>query len=95
MALRRLIDDKGCAVLDGGFATTLETTGYKLDNKLWSGYAPVDNPAGVTEVHKQFIAAGADIVTTCSYQMSYEGNVLAVALHKYDYAIASNISSYN
>ncbi|CAM9425306.1 unnamed protein product, partial [Ectocarpus fasciculatus] len=61
------------AVLDGGFSTTLEASGYMLDKSLWSAYAVVDNPDGVTAVHRQFLEAGADIVTTCSYQMSYEG----------------------
>lgn len=64
---------QGYAVLDGGFSTSLESTGYALDRALWSGYAAVDNTDGVTSVHRQYLEAGADIITTCSYQMSFEG----------------------
>lgn len=71
--LKSVIDEKGYAVLDGGFSTTLEMHGYRMDPVLWSGYAVVDNPSAVVDVHRQFISAGADIITTSSYQMSAEG----------------------
>jgi homocysteine S-methyltransferase len=73
MALSRLIEEQGYAVLDGGFSTCLEERGYPLDRLLWSGLAVVERPDIVESVHKSFLAHGADIITTSSYQISYEG----------------------
>lgn len=73
MALLRLVEEQGYAILDGGFSTCLEHRGYHLDRLLWSGLAVIECPEIVEEVHKSFLAHGADIITTSSYQVSYEG----------------------
>jgi homocysteine S-methyltransferase len=73
MSLREKILFQDYVLLDGGLATTLELNGYTLDRELWSAWSAVINPESVIEVHKQFMRAGSEIITTASYQMSYEG----------------------
>lgn len=64
---------QGFAVLDGGLASTLEARRVPMDPALWSGLAVRDNPDELRSTHIDFFAAGADVVTTASYQMSFEG----------------------
>jgi homocysteine S-methyltransferase len=59
--------------LDGGMATSLETLGYDLSGDLWSAKILFDDPNAIYEVHKNHIAAGAEIITTASYQISEYG----------------------
>src|SRR3954454_11009651 len=63
----------GPVVLDGGLATELERRGHDLTSSLWSARLLADDPAAVTEAHRSFLAAGARVVTTASYQASFEG----------------------
>ncbi|NNK64741.1 MAG: homocysteine S-methyltransferase [Gemmatimonadetes bacterium] len=60
-------------ILDGGLATTLESRGFDLDDPLWSARVLLEDPAAIRAAHRDFLAAGADIVTTASYQASVEG----------------------
>lgn len=59
-------------VLDGGLATELERRGYSLGGGLWSARALLDAPELLREVHASYVAAGADLITTASYQLSRE-----------------------
>ncbi len=63
----------GCVVLDGGLATTLESRGYALHGKLWSARLIEDDPYAVREAHEAFLRAGADCITTVSYQATLRG----------------------
>src|SRR3954454_23789381 len=63
----------GPVVLDGGLATELERRGHDLTSSLWSARLLADDPAAVTEAHRSFLAAGARVVTTASYQASFDG----------------------
>lgn len=56
--------------LDGGTATELERAGHDLDDALWSARLLVDDPSAVTAVHRSFLEAGAEVVTTASYQLA-------------------------
>ncbi|HET7277093.1 MAG TPA: homocysteine S-methyltransferase [Dermatophilaceae bacterium] len=60
-------------VLDGGLATRLEARGNDLSSHLWSARLLLDDPAEVREAHRDFLAAGAEVITTASYQVSYDG----------------------
>jgi len=60
-------------VLDGGLASTLETYGQDLDDDLWSARVLIDAPQAIRRVHRDFLMAGADCITTASYQASIEG----------------------
>ncbi|MFV8749798.1 homocysteine S-methyltransferase [Nannocystaceae bacterium ST9] len=61
------------AVLDGGLATELERHGCSLDDPLWSAKALIEQPERVLAVHRSWLAAGADVITTASYQASFAG----------------------
>jgi homocysteine S-methyltransferase len=60
-------------VLDGGLATQLEARGHDLSSDLWSARLLAEDPGEVTAAHRDFFAAGAQVATTASYQVSYEG----------------------
>lgn len=60
-------------VLDGGLATELERAGADLSGGLWSARLLLEEPALIREVHRSYFMAGADVVTTASYQASYAG----------------------
>jgi len=64
---------RGAAVLDGGLATELESRGLALDDPLWSARALIDAPAIVAAVHRDYLEAGADVITTATYQATIAG----------------------
>jgi homocysteine S-methyltransferase len=59
--------------LDGGLSTALEAQGFVIDGALWTGELLLTNPEAVTAAHRSFVDAGADIIITGSYQLSFEG----------------------
>jgi homocysteine S-methyltransferase len=63
----------GVVVLDGGLATVLEARGHDLTSDLWSAGLLVDQPDAVIAAHREFFAAGAQVATTASYQVSFSG----------------------
>lgn len=64
---------RGVCVLDGGMATELEQLGASIDGPLWSAHVLEDAPEKILAVHRAYIAAGADIIETASYQVSRMG----------------------
>jgi homocysteine S-methyltransferase len=58
----------GTLVLDGGLATELERAGFDLDHPLWSARVLRDAPEAIVAVHAAYLDAGADCITTASYQ---------------------------
>ncbi|NNF14498.1 MAG: homocysteine S-methyltransferase [Gemmatimonadetes bacterium] len=73
--IRPFLDHHGCVILDGGLATALEARGYVLDDRLWSAALLRDAPDAILAVHRAYLDAGADVVTTASYQASIPGFV--------------------
>lgn len=71
--LQAFLNDQGFVVLDGGLATELEKRGADLDHFLWSAKLLADAPSLIRDVHVDYLAAGADVVTTATYQASMEG----------------------
>ncbi len=67
------IEQQGMLMLDGGLATELEERGYRLDNDLWSARILMEEPEAIRSVHYDYLKAGADCITTASYQASIEG----------------------
>ena len=63
----------GPVVLDGGLATELESQGHNLDSALWSARLLHDDPDAIVQAHVAYFAAGAQVVTTASYQASIGG----------------------
>lgn len=71
--LQRFLDEQGFVVLDGGLATALEAAGHHLDSALWSARLLLDAPDALRAAHIAYLEAGADCITTGSYQASFEG----------------------
>lgn len=71
--LEPFLTGQGYVMLDGGSATTLEAHGHVLDDRLWSARLLLEAPHAVGALHREFLDAGADCVTTVSYQASFEG----------------------
>jgi len=59
--------------LDGGLSTALENNGNKLTSSLWTGELIFTKPEEITKAHLDFINAGAEIIISAAYQLSYLG----------------------
>ena len=60
-------------VLDGGLSTWLGAQGHDLSDELWSARLLLQAPDAIVAAHKDFIRAGADVITTASYQATEAG----------------------
>lgn len=65
--------EQNYVVLDGGLATALEAAGHDLSDELWSAKVLLEDPEAIREVHRTFLAAGADCITTATYQATLPG----------------------
>jgi len=54
-------------LLDGGTGRELLRVGAPFSQPEWSAKALLEGPQYVTRVHENFVAAGADVITTNSY----------------------------
>ena len=59
-------------LLDGSMSFPLEQLGYNLKNKLWTGMALISDSDIIKNIHKDYINAGADYISTSTYQVSYD-----------------------
>lgn len=59
---------KAFLILDGAMGTELERRGFKTSLPLWSTQALVDAPGLVLQIHRDYIKAGADIITTNTFR---------------------------
>lgn len=57
-------------ILDGGTGTELEKRGVPMEAGAWCGAAAMDNANILEEIHKDYIDAGADIITANTYSTS-------------------------
>lgn len=60
-------------VLDGGMATELERRGCDISGPLWSAHVLDTAPETIAAVHLDYLRAGADCISTASYQVSAKG----------------------
>ncbi len=68
-------------ILDGGLSTALEKSGYEISgDPLWSARLLATDPACVVAAHEKFVHAGADVITTASYQASVDGFIKHLGL---------------
>jgi homocysteine S-methyltransferase len=58
-------------ILDGALATELERRGADLNDPLWSAKSLLEHPDMIRDVHLDYLKAGADIVTTATYQATF------------------------
>ena len=69
-------------ILDGGLATELERRGHDLRNPLWSARLLIEDPAQIAAVHRDYLAAGAECITSASYQASLPGLIAKGLSHQ-------------
>ncbi|KAF2349170.1 Homocysteine-binding domain [Trinorchestia longiramus] len=63
-------------VCDGGLGSTLALDVESVNSDpLWSARLLHSNPAAILKVHRDFVAAGSDILVSASYQASVKGFV--------------------
>ena len=67
------LEQQKIVLLDGGLATELEARGAQLNDDLWSARILQRNPSLIADVHRAYLEAGADIITTASYQATFQG----------------------
>lgn len=71
--LQDRLAQRDCLLLDGALATELEARGFDLADPLWSARVLLEAPQAIARLHLDYLQAGADIITTSSYQASFEG----------------------
>jgi homocysteine S-methyltransferase len=64
---------KNYTLLDGGLATALEDLGNTFTSELWTGELLKSAPDQIREAHAAFVKAGAEIIITSTYQVSFPG----------------------
>jgi len=62
---------KEIKLLDGSLSYPLEKKGYNLNKKLWTGDALINDPSAIKKIHKDYLVAGVDFISTSTYQISY------------------------
>lgn len=72
-SFKDLLGSHSFLILDGALATELERKGANLDDPLWSAKVLIETPALIKETHYEYLMAGADIITTATYQATFEG----------------------
>ncbi|MGI6586117.1 MAG: homocysteine S-methyltransferase family protein [Lutisporaceae bacterium] len=63
--MEKLFKPEGFLIFDGGMGTMLQASGLKAGElpESWN----ISNPESILEIHKAYIAAGADIITTNTF----------------------------
>jgi len=57
-------------LIDGGMGTELERVGAQMDATSWSGSAVIEAPDVVRRVHREFVEAGAEVITVNTFSMA-------------------------
>ena len=68
--IRNRLKNGGLVILDGGTGTELERRGVEMNEKAWCGPATAGSAATLEEIHRDYIDAGADIITTNTFASS-------------------------
>jgi homocysteine S-methyltransferase len=71
--LAEMLAEQRAVILDGALATELERRGANLNDALWSARMLLEDPDLIRRVHFDYLVAGADVITTASYQATFEG----------------------
>ena len=78
-------------VLDGGVGTELIINEQQLPEHIWSAHANLNNPGLLLRIHKSFIRAGAQYITTNTFRTTQRAYA-NVGLSKADAKIAAKKS---
>jgi len=55
-------------ILDGAIGSLIQQRGYKICEHLWTSYINFKCPEIIQSIHKEYINAGADIITTNTFR---------------------------
>jgi S-methylmethionine-dependent homocysteine/selenocysteine methylase len=69
--------------LDGGMGQELRERGVNTDARV-AGRALLDSPATIRDVHREFVDAGADIITTWNYTVTPRRQALNGLRHRFE-----------
>lgn len=70
---KELLNTQEYIILHGALGTELEFRGHDVSGKLWSAKYLLENPQLIRGIHKDYIRAGADLITTSTYQATFPG----------------------
>ena len=68
MSFLERLGDPRPILLDGATGTELNRRGVSTDLPLWSAAALLDAPAALRQVHRDYLLAGAEIVTANTFR---------------------------
>jgi homocysteine S-methyltransferase len=68
--IERRLKNGGIVILDGGTGTELELRGVSMDSQAWCGPATLEHTDLLESIHRDYIAAGADIITANTFASS-------------------------
>ena len=68
--IERRLQNGGIVILDGGTGTELERRGVPMDPGAWCGPATLKHIDVLESIHRDYIAAGADIITANTFASS-------------------------
>ncbi len=71
--IQAALDAERPFLLDGGLGSELAVRGYDIATPLWSAEMILQKPEALAAVHRDYLDAGADCITTASYQASVPG----------------------
>ena len=54
-------------IIDGGMGSELQRRGVAMDAHAWSGAAALAHESLLREIHRDYIRAGADVITTNTF----------------------------
>ncbi len=66
--LAEMLKTKAPLILDGAMGTELKRRGFDTALPLWSANVLTTNPDAVLQIHLDYLAAGADIITTDTFR---------------------------
>src|SRR5215469_10832865 len=69
-ALKERLTRGQTIILDGPTGTELQRRGVAMDPAAWCGPATLENERLLREIHGDYIAAGADVITANTYASS-------------------------
>lgn len=72
-AIAEALKESEVLILDGALATLLEIRGCNLVDELWSAKTLIEDPEKIYQAHYDYFLAGANCVSTASYQATSQG----------------------
>jgi len=68
--IERRLNKGDIVILDGGTGTELERRGVQMNADAWCGPATLENVSMLEAIHRDYISAGADIITANTFASS-------------------------